>query len=91
MIGTGKAHSVREFVELAFKYAGIKNWKKHVAIDPRYYRPTEVEHLIADPTKASNELGWKSKTSFEELVKIMIGHELKDHGLHKQAKKIKVT
>ena len=91
VIGTGKTHSVKEFVELAFKHAGIKNWKKYVSIDPKYYRPTEVEHLIADPTKARRELGWKAKTSFEKLAKIMVKHELKEHGLHEQAEKIKLT
>ena len=91
VIGTGKMHSVKEFVKLAFKHAGIKNWKKYVSIDPRYYRPTEVERLIADPSKARRELGGRAKTSFEKLVKIMIRHELKEHGLHEQAEKIKLT
>ncbi len=80
VIGTGESHTVREFVELAFAEAGIKNWKKYVAIDPRYYRPSEVEHLVADTRKARTKLGWKAKTKFKDLVKLMVRAELKAVG-----------
>jgi GDPmannose 4,6-dehydratase len=80
VIGTGESHTVREFVELAFAEAGIKNWKKYVAIDPRYYRPAEVEHLVADTRKARTKLGWKAKTKFKELVKLMVRAELAAYG-----------
>ncbi len=88
VIGTGTSHSVREFVAAAFATVGIKNWEDYVGIDPRYYRPAEVESLIADPAKAGKKLKWKAKTSFEDLVKIMMKHDLEAIGLHAQAEKI---
>ncbi|MEK7149423.1 MAG: GDP-mannose 4,6-dehydratase [Patescibacteria group bacterium] len=72
VIGTGETHSVGEFVQAAFKHAGIENWKNYVEIDPKYFRPTEVENLIADPKKAKEKLGWEAKTKFDDLVKIMV-------------------
>lgn len=72
VIGTGENHSVREFVELAFKYAKIPNWKKYVVIDPRFKRPAEIYGLKAKADKARRVLGWKPKVSFEDLVKMMI-------------------
>jgi GDPmannose 4,6-dehydratase len=72
VIGTGESHSVKDFVIAAFAHVGITNWEQYVAVDPRYYRPTEVESLIADPRKAKEKLGWEAKTKFEELVKIMV-------------------
>jgi GDPmannose 4,6-dehydratase len=80
VIGTGQTHSVREFVEEAFGHAGL-DWKKYVEIDPRYYRPAEVDVLIADTRKAKRVLGWKAKTTFSELVRIMLTHDMKKHGL----------
>jgi GDPmannose 4,6-dehydratase len=71
VIATGEAHTVREFVELAFDRVGI-DWERHVEIDPRYFRPAEVEALCGDPAKAREKLGWKAKTSFEELVALMV-------------------
>lgn len=91
VIGTGEAHSVGEFVETAFKYAGISNWKDYIGIDPRYYRPTEVQHLIADASKAKHKLGWQPKTKFDDLVKIMLKHDLKAHGLYDEAEKIRLS
>lgn len=81
VIGTGTSHSVREFVIEAFKAAGILNWKKYIAFDKRYLRPTEVDELYADARKASRILRWKPKTKFKELVKIMVEHDLKKHGV----------
>lgn len=84
VIGTGEAHSIREFLELAFREAGLGNYKKHVGIDPRYYRATEVHHLRADVSKAKKTLHWKPKTKFAQLVKIMVNADLdlhnKSHG-----------
>jgi len=77
VIGSGVAHSVREFVELAFKQVGITDWKKYVTIDARHKRPAEVPHLRARATKAEKKLGWKPKVSFEELVKMMVDADLK--------------
>jgi len=91
VIGTGETHSVREFVEKAFKVVGTTiTWKGEgvdevgvnekgeeiVKIDPRYFRPTEVEFLLSDPTKAKTELGWKLETTFDELVKEMVEKDI---------------
>ncbi len=83
VIGTGEARSVKEFVEAAFKHAGIDNWQNYVEIDPRYYRPAEVEVLIADASKAKEKLGWEAKTKFDDLVKIMIEADLEQYGVKK--------
>lgn len=75
VVATGEAHSVREFLEAAFGYAGI-DWQKHVEIDERYFRPTEVDHLLGDASKAADILDWKPKVSFEQLVAMMVDHDL---------------
>ena len=80
VIGTGECHSVREFLEEAFKYAGL-DWEKYVRIDPRYFRPTEAELLLADPAKARGRLRWKPKVSFKELVRIMVDADMEAIGL----------
>jgi len=77
-------------VQAAFNAVGIDDWKKYVEIDPIYYRPTEVESLIADASKAKEKLGWQSKVGFDALVKKMMRHDLKQHGLHEYAKKIEI-
>lgn len=77
VIATGEAHSVKEFVEKAFVAADIKDWEKYVVWnDPRYTRPAEVEHLIGNPAKAKKLLGWEPKTSFDELVRLMVESDL---------------
>jgi len=78
VIGTGKTHTVKEFVELAFKEAGLGNWKKYVEIDPQYYRPAEVNVLVADARKSKKILKWQPKTKIEELVKIMVNADIKN-------------
>jgi GDPmannose 4,6-dehydratase len=75
VIATGESHSVREFLELASEYAGVDG-TKHVATDPRYFRPTEVDSLCGDASRARTVLGWKPKISFQELVHIMVEHDL---------------
>lgn len=75
VIATGTAHSVREFLELAFEMLGL-DWRKYVEIDPRYFRPTEVDFLLGDATKAQEKLGWRPRVSFEELVRMMVEHDL---------------
>jgi len=75
VIATGEAHSVGEFVEEAFSYAGL-NWRDYVEIDPKYFRPTEVDCLIGDSSKARRNLNWKPKTTFKELVKIMVDSDM---------------
>jgi GDPmannose 4,6-dehydratase len=80
VIGTGETHSVREFVEAAFAYAGL-DWRKHVKLSERYLRPLEVDVLIADPTKARTKLGWQSQIRFRDLVAIMVDADIESAGL----------
>jgi GDPmannose 4,6-dehydratase len=75
VVATGETHSVREFLEIAFDHVGLK-WSDYVVIDPKYYRPSEVDILIGDPSKAKKKLGWTPKISFTDLVKEMVDAEL---------------
>jgi GDPmannose 4,6-dehydratase len=75
VIATGEAHSVQEFLDLAAECCGV-DWKKHVAIDERYFRPTEVASLCGDASKARRQLGWRPKINFPELVRRMVEHDL---------------
>ena len=75
VVGTGETHSVREFLEHAFAHAGL-DWREHVKTDPRYFRPAEVDLLLADPTKAKQKLGWVPKVGFEELVRRMVDSDV---------------
>jgi len=77
VVGTGENHSVEEFVELAFKHVGIKDWQQYVKLDPRYLRPAEVHDLKANPKKAKEVLGWEPKTKFTDLVAMMVEADLK--------------
>jgi GDPmannose 4,6-dehydratase len=89
VIGTGEAHTVREFLQEAFSYVGL-DWEKYVDIDPRYFRPTEVDHLCADVSKARNELGWKPKITFAELVRIMVDADMLEAGLEPPGESIQI-
>jgi GDPmannose 4,6-dehydratase len=80
VIGTGECHSVKEFVEEAFSYIGL-DWKRYVKIDPRYFRPTEAEALIADASKAKSKIGWKPRVTFKDLVRIMVDADMEAMGL----------
>lgn len=80
VVGTGECHSVQEFLDEAFSYAGLE-WKDYVKIDPRYFRPTEAEFLLADSTKIHRKLGWKPKVTFKELVRIMVDADTEALGL----------
>lgn len=75
VVATGATWSVQEFCERAFAHAGL-DWKRHVEIDPRYFRPAEVDLLLGDPTKARTKLGWRPKTDFAALVKMMVEADL---------------
>jgi GDPmannose 4,6-dehydratase len=75
VIATGETHSVREFAEKAFAYAGL-DWSRYVASDERYLRPTEVDLLLGDATKAREKLGWTPKVSFDELVRMMVDADM---------------
>jgi GDPmannose 4,6-dehydratase len=80
VLGTGEAHSVKEFVQAAFSYVGL-DWQEYVDIDPRYFRPTEVEVLLADAQEARKRLHWEPRIGFGELVKIMVDGDLEAAGL----------
>lgn len=79
VIATGETHSVREFVELAFNYAGIKNWEDYIEYDKNLIRPAEVDLLIGDASKSKRILGFEPKIKFNELVKIMVDAEIKKY------------
>lgn len=89
VVGTGVSHSVREFVQKAFAYAGL-DWKKHVAIDKRYFRPNEVDCLCADISKAKKRLHWRPRVSFDQLVKIMVDYDLKAVGIEPPGEGLKI-
>jgi GDPmannose 4,6-dehydratase len=75
VIGTGETHSVEELVELAFGHVGL-DWRHHVVSDPKYYRPAEVDLLLADAGLARRELGWAPKVGFEALIGMMVDADL---------------
>lgn len=80
VVGTGETHSVREFVEETFSYAGL-DWKEHVKIDPKYFRPTEVDVLKADPARTKRALGWEPKVTFSLLAKVMVDADMREIGI----------
>jgi GDPmannose 4,6-dehydratase len=75
VIATGESHSVRDLVQVAFEHVGL-DWEKYVKIDPRYFRPSEVDHLHGDASKAKTRLGWSPRVGFRDLVKMMVEHDL---------------
>ncbi len=75
VVATGQPHSVRKFVETAFAHAGLDP-ERHIRIVPRFLRPAEVEHLIGDASKAREKLGWAPRTTFEEMVRLMVDADL---------------
>jgi GDPmannose 4,6-dehydratase len=84
VIATGEMHTVREFVETAFRSVGL-DCEDHVRIDPRYFRPTEVDELCGDASRAREALGWRPRTSFAEIIRIMLEADLADAGLEPSA------
>ncbi|HVV01032.1 MAG TPA: GDP-mannose 4,6-dehydratase [Verrucomicrobiae bacterium] len=85
VIATHETHSVREFLEVAFARAGL-DYRKHVEIDPRYYRPAEVDLLIGDYSKAKRQLGWEPKTKFKALAELMVDADIELLRRHQQGK-----
>ena len=81
VIATGETHSVREFCEEAFGAAGL-DWRDFVKVDPKYFRPAEVDLLLGDAGKARRELGWSPKVTFKELAKLMVEADLESAGKH---------
>ena len=80
VVATGEMHSVQELVEVAFGLVGL-DWQQHVRIDERYFRPTEVDELCGDASKAERVLGWRPTTTFHDLVRLMLEADLRDAGL----------
>lgn len=86
VIATGETHSVREFVEEAFSLVGL-NWGEHIKIDPQYLRPSEVDVLVGDYSKAKRILGWEPKVKFKELVKMMVESDIREEGVSFELKR----
>jgi len=88
VVATGETHSVREFLEQSFGYLDL-DWEKYVEIDPRYFRPAEVDWLLGDASKARQKLGWEPKVTFAELVKLMTDHDLELARQEAEARELK--
>jgi GDPmannose 4,6-dehydratase len=80
MIATGETHSVRELCEVAFSLVGL-DWERYVRVDAKYLRPTEVEELCGDASKATATYGWQARTTFRDLVRLMLEHDLAEAGV----------
>jgi GDPmannose 4,6-dehydratase len=78
VIATGETHGIREFLDVAFSHLGL-DWKNHVVSDPRFLRPADVDSLVGDASRAKKELGWAAKTTFEQLVTMMVDSDLALH------------
>ena len=76
VISTGKTHSIRKLLDVAFGYVGVKDWKPYVVIDPQFYRPADVEYLCGNSKKAKEKLGWEPEISFEQLIEGMLEHDI---------------
>ena len=76
VVATGRTTTVRDMCKIAFEHVGL-DYEKYVVIDPKFYRPAEVDLLLGDPTKAKEQLGWEAKTSLEELITMMVDEDLK--------------
>jgi GDPmannose 4,6-dehydratase len=81
VIATGETHSVREFCEEAFSYVGL-DWQEYVKVDPKYFRPAEVDLLLGDPAKSRRVLGWEPRVAFKELARMMVDADLEAEGQH---------
>lgn len=82
VVATGEMHTVRELCETAFSLVGL-DWERYVRVDERYFRPTEVDELCGDASKAARALGWEPKVKFHDLVRLMLDHDLADAGVHR--------
>ena len=76
VISTGESHSIREFLDIAFEHIGISDWSSYIKQDPKFMRPSEIDYLIGDASKAYEKLGWKPKTSFKQLVWKMVDNDI---------------
>jgi GDPmannose 4,6-dehydratase len=89
VVGTGEAHSVREFLDEAFGYVNL-DWHDYVKIDPRYFRPNEVDYLQGDPGKARRLIGWEPRVLFKDLVRIMVDADMEFIGLQSKGEGRKI-
>lgn len=80
VLGTGETHSIKELLDVAFAKVGIKDWKPYIGQDKRFMRPAEVDMLLADPTKANKQLGWKPEVNFQQLISMMVKNDLEIEG-----------
>ena len=76
VIATGESHSVKDFLEESFNYAGLGDWQNYIETDEKYFRPTDIDNLVGDSSKAKKELGWKQTIQFKELVHLMVDHDI---------------
>ena len=76
VIATGESHSVKDFLEESFNYAGLGDWQNYAEIDKKFYRPTDIDNLVGDSSKAKKELGWKHTTQFKELIHLMVDYDM---------------
>ena len=76
VVCTGESHSVKDFLEESFNYADLGDWQNYVEIDEKFFRPTDIDNLVGDSSKAQNELGWKPEMKFKELVHLMVDHDI---------------
>lgn len=90
VVATGETHSVREFLEVAFGHLGL-DWQPHVEIDSRYFRPTEVDFLLGDPSRARKRLGWSARVGFGELVRMMVDADVKAERIRLEGTRSQVT
>jgi GDPmannose 4,6-dehydratase len=81
VVSTGETHSIRELLDVAFSHVGISDWERHVVQDPRFFRPAEVDLLVGDASKAREVLGWVPEVGFEQLVQMMVEHDLQEQKL----------
>jgi GDPmannose 4,6-dehydratase len=81
VVATGRSHSIRDLLDVAFEHVGIRDWGDHVFQDPRFFRPAEVDVLVGDPSKAKNRLGWEPQVSFDELVQMMVEFDVREQKL----------
>lgn len=81
VISTGKTHSIRKLLDVAFRYVAIEDWGSHVFQDPQLFRPAEVDLLVGDASKAKAQLGWEPEVGFEQLVQMMVESDLQEQKL----------
>ena len=85
VVATGETHSIKDFLSVAFEHIGESDWKDYVVVDPKFYRPAEVDFLLGSPQKAKSNLGWKPQISFTELAQRMVEHDINEAKLQRSS------